>query len=73
MQHVWILSLFIVALFMGRWYYWQKLPKKEKLKKQILKEAKRIRRMMEDIEEKERKVAIIKRGVAQLIHQYRRE
>lgn len=73
MQHVWILGLFFGAFFIWRWYYWRTMPVKKKLEKQILREAKRVRKMAQDIEARERELAIVKRAVAQLIHRYRRE
>lgn len=73
MQHVWILGLCFVAFFLWRWYYWRTMPRKKKLERRILREAKHIRRMAEDIEARERELAIVKRAVAQLIHRYRRE
>lgn len=73
MLHVWVCLGLLIFFWVGRWYYRWILPPKKKLAQQILKKAQRVRHLMEDLEDKERNIAYLKRDIAQMIHQYRRK
>lgn len=72
MQHVWIFVLAILLILFWRWQTWWRLSSDEKLRKQILQESKRVSRILDQIEEKEKELAIARRRVVHLLHRYRR-
>lgn len=60
----------ILLSFLGVWIYWHKLPKKEKLRRQILWSARQYRRLTKS--KQDRAATFVKQYCVQLIHRYRR-
>lgn len=73
MEYGIIISLVFLYFILSTDTRLYRLLKHEYFYRKILREARYIRRVKKEIEEKERKVAIVKKAIVQSIHHYRDE
>lgn len=76
----WIIGGFVLlCILFGRWIYFQRMTPKQKLKRQLLQESKKMERLMKSLSSDQRKIAIkeaklneTKDRCVDLVHQFRR-